>query len=198
MAVIALALPRKVLIAAVAPVVVVALVASGLIYHRISMSFEQENFAPDQSRLAYLDVGMQMVRDHPFFGVGPERIRTEFPRYYRGASLDNFYYGHLHNNVVQIAAERGLLALAAFLWFVFELYRGLIEKAKAANFNTRWAALSGLSALTGFLAAGLFEYNFGDSEVLLLFLFLVCMPFGLSAETPREESAELESKAVLS
>ena len=48
-------------------------------------------------------------------------------------------------------------------------------------------ALTSLSAVTadavaiatvvGMLAAGLFEYNFGDSEFLMLFLVLVTLPF---------------------
>ena len=177
------------LLAVLAPLILVGVIASGLIYHRISISFDQPDFAPDQSRLAYLDVGMQMIRDYPLFGIGPERIHTEFPYYYRGRTgLDTFYYGHLHNNIMQIGAERGFICLATFLWFIFELYRGLIHTAKAADTGVRWAALSALSALTGFMVAGLFEYNFGDSEVLLLLLFIVSLPFGLATpETNHQE-----------
>src|SRR5439155_458002 len=52
-------------------------------------------FAPDASRVALLFGGLQMIRDHPLFGVGPQRIHSEFPRYYSGTDLSNFYYGHL-------------------------------------------------------------------------------------------------------
>jgi O-antigen ligase len=174
---VALLLPRRLLLGVVLPVGLVSAAASGLIYHRVSMSFEQ-NFAPDSSRLAMAFTGFRMIQDHPFFGVGPERIHTEFPRYYRGNNLSNFYYGHLHNNIIQIAAERGLLCLAAFLWFVFEIYADLGRMLKTAAAETRWTVLSAIAALTGFLIAGLFEYNFGDSEVLLLFLFIVSLPYG--------------------
>jgi 1,4-dihydroxy-2-naphthoate octaprenyltransferase len=34
-----------------------------------------------------------------------------------------------------------------------------------------------LAAVAGMLTAGLFEYNFGDSEFLMLFLLLVTVPF---------------------
>ena len=33
------------------------------------------------------------------------------------------------------------------------------------------------------LAAGLFEYNFGDSEFLMLFLVLVTLPFAAARST---------------
>lgn len=181
-AVVALVAPRKVLIGVALPIAVVAALSSGLIYHRVSMSFGR-NFAPDTGRLAMAFVGLRMIQDHPLFGVGPERIRTEFPRYYTGSDLasGNFYYGHLHNNVIQIAAERGLLCLAAFFWFIFELYASLTRMLKSAAEDSRWTIISALAALTGFLVAGFFEYNFGDSEILLLLLFVVSLPYGVYA-----------------
>lgn len=189
LAVVALMVPRRVLIGVIVPVSVVALLASGLIYHRLSMSFG-EKFAPDYSRLEMLSTGFRMIRDHPLFGVGPERIHTDFPRYYRGNDLQNFYYGHLHNNVVQLAAERGLLCLAAFLWFLFELYADLATMLRTATEDTRWTILAALASLTGFVVAGFFEYNFGDSEVLLLLLFIVSLPYGLTVPIGENDDSE--------
>jgi hypothetical protein len=34
------------------------------------------------------------------------------------------------------------------------------------------------------LAAGMFEYNFGDSEFLMLLLIVVTLPFAARAATP--------------
>jgi O-antigen ligase len=185
-AVAAFMMPRKVLVGVLFPIGIVGAAASGLIYHRVSMSFQQKRFAPDSARLELFIGGVRMIRAHPMFGVGPERIHEEFPKYYRGNDLANanFYYGHLENNVVQLAAERGLLCLATFFWFIFELYASLIGMLKTAAEDTRWTAASALAALTGFLVAGFFEYNFGDSEVLLLLLFIVSLPFGLETTAP--------------
>ena len=41
----------------------------------------------------------------------------------------------------------------------------------------RVASSTGLAAVVSMLAAGMFEYNFGDSEFLMLFLILVTLPF---------------------
>jgi hypothetical protein len=38
-------------------------------------------------------------------------------------------------------------------------------------------AAMALASTAGMLAAGLFEYNFGDSEFLMLFLVLITLPF---------------------
>jgi hypothetical protein len=180
-------LPRALLIRVLLPIVVVGLLASGLIYHRLSLSM-QPGFAPDAGRLVLLRGGVQMIHDHPVFGVGPERVHTEFPGYAGGADLTNVYYGHMENNFMQIAAERGLLCFAAFLWFVLELYASLWRLTKSSVETVRMSALSALAVLTGFLVAGLFSYNFGDSEVLMLFLFLVSVPFGVSSSLKKGES----------
>ena len=183
--VLGLLMPRKILISAALPVAVVAVGFSGLIYHRLSFSFKEKQFGPDTGRFELFIGGIRMIKDHPLFGVGPERIHTEFP-HYRGADLaePNFYYGHLENNIVQLAAERGLLCLTAFLWFIFELYASLLKMLKTASGDIRWIVLSALSALTGFMIAGLFSYNFGDSEVLLLLLFIVSLPYGVTRTLP--------------
>jgi O-antigen ligase len=170
--VVALMVPRKVLIGAAFPIALMAVAASGLIYHRVSTSV-----AGDSGRVKLFVGGVRMIQDHPLFGVGPERVKTEFPRYYGGSDLPS-YYGHLENNIVQLAAERGLFCLAAFLWFIFELYGSFIGMLKSATAETRWIVLGALAALTGFLVSGFFEYNFGDSEVFLLFLFIVSIPYG--------------------
>jgi O-antigen ligase len=191
-----LLLPRKIVIGVVVPLALVVAAASGLIYHRISLSFEQQDFSPDSSRLVMAITGFQMIQDHPIFGVGPERIHTEFPRYYHGNDLANFYYGHLHNNILQIAAERGLLCLAAFLWFIFEVYADLGRMLKTAADKSRWNILSAIAAVTGFLIAGLFEYNFGDSEVLLLLLFIISLPYG-TYETRRAEATHAVARSFV-
>ena len=177
---VALVIPRKTLIYIVIPLAVVILASAPLIYHRVAMSLE-EGFGPDVGRLALLETGTRMVRDHPLFGVGPQRIATEFVGYYDEENADTFYYGHMHNNFLQIAAERGLICLITFVWFFIELFRGLWRLKGARDPTLRIVSLSALAAFTGFLVAGLFEYNFGDSEVLMLFLFIVSIPFGLAA-----------------
>ena len=46
----------------------------------------------------------------------------------------------------------------------------------------RALAATALAAVTGMLAAGFFEYNFGDSEFLMLFLVLATLPFAAARD----------------
>jgi hypothetical protein len=41
-----------------------------------------------------------------------------------------------------------------------------------------------LAAVAAMLAAGLFEYNFGDSEFLMMFLVIVTLPFAALNDAP--------------
>jgi len=90
---------------------------------------------------------------------------------------------HLHNVPMQIAAERGLPALGVFLWFVFSLGRSLMRLFRDGR--NRVLSATGIAALVAMLAAGMFEYNFGDSEFLMLFLVLITLPFAaLRSDAP--------------
>jgi O-antigen ligase len=80
---------------------------------------------------------------------------------------------HLHNDVLQIAAERGLPALALWIWFIVALFRDLWKRFHSGQ---RELAATAMAAIVALLTAGLFEYNFGDSEVLMLFLTIVTLP----------------------
>jgi putative inorganic carbon (hco3(-)) transporter len=186
---VSLLMPRRLLLPLLLPLALIAATASGLIYHRISTSLNKsQDFMPVTGRIELWKAGLQMIREHPWFGVGPEKVSLEFPRHYGGTNLQNIYYGHLENDFLQIAAERGLICFATFLWFGLELYAGLFRLIKVADEGSRWIPLAAIAALTGFVISGLFEYNFGDSEVLLLLLFIVSMPFGVLHERNAQEA----------
>ena len=86
---------------------------------------------------------------------------------------------HLHNVPLQIAAERGLPALALWLWFVGAVVVDLAKRVR--HKSTQGVAAAGLAAVASMVAAGMFEYNFGDSEFLMLLLVLITLPAAAEA-----------------
>ena len=94
---------------------------------------------------------------------------------YRVASAVQENNMHLHNVPMQIAAERGLPALVMWLWFVGAAIVGLRPLLRRAR--DRGFAATATGAIAAMITAGMFEYNFGDSEFLMLFLVLVTLPF---------------------
>ncbi|PYR46398.1 MAG: hypothetical protein DMF89_22280 [Acidobacteria bacterium] len=130
-----------------------------------------------RDRVAMLREGQHMVRDHPLVGVGPDMVKERYAEY-RDPLAVKPINPHLHNVPIQIAAERGLPALAAWLAFIGVLGAGLIREFNRGAH--RVLAAAALAAVAATLTAGLFEYNFGDSEFLMLFLILATLPFAAS------------------
>ena len=131
-----------------------------------------------------LEIGKAIVRDHPAFGVGPEMIESVYAKY-RPPTAVNPTNPHLHNVPMQIAAERGLLALGAWLWFVVVALRDSLRQVRRGP--ARPVAAAACAAVVGMLGAGLLEYNFGDSEFFMLLLGLMTLPFAAAAD--RESAA---------
>ena len=130
-------------------------------------------------RIYFWAAGARMVADAPLLGLGPGGVKQHYPAY-RDPAARRPGTGHLHNNVVQLAAERGLLGLAAWLaiWITFCVRAGRIYLAlPAARADDRALVAGSLAAVAGFLVAGLFEYNFGDSEVIGLLWVVMAFPF---------------------
>ncbi len=154
-------------------VAVLVAVAPAAVTNRVYSTFDR-NDPTNRDRFAMLDAGQAIVRDHPLTGVGPDMITQVYPRY-RVPWAVQPNNPHLHNVPMQIAAERGLPALAVWLWFLASVTRGTWQRLRRTRHPS--LAAGGLAAVAAMLAAGLFEYNFGDSEFLMLFLVLVTLPF---------------------
>jgi O-antigen ligase len=165
---------------ALLPAVVAALVvlAPASLVDRATSTFDAQDPA-NQDRFAMIEIGARMVRDHPLIGVGPNMVPRVYDQY-RPDYAVNPVNPHLHNVPLQIAAERGLPALAAWLWFVGVVAAGLFRQFRQRRDSV--LAATGLAAVAAMLAAGLFEYNFGDSEFLMLFLVLVTLPFAATRQ----------------
>ena len=166
---------------AVAPVLaalVIAMAPAG-ITDRVFSTFDL-NDPSNRDRFAMGRAGVRMIRDHPLTGVGPDMVQVVYADY-RDARAVNETNPHLHNVPLQIAAERGLPALALWLWFIAATTRALLREMKREG--SRALAAGGLAAMAAMLAAGMFEYNFGDSEFLMLFLVIVTLPAAAARRT---------------
>ena len=135
----------------------------------------------NRDRLAMIRSGLRMIKDHPLTGVGPDMVRKVYAGY-RDPSAVKQLNPHLHNVPLQIGAERGIPALLIWLWFVITLIRDFVRKRRSSGLPSLPTAA--LACVVAMLAAGMFEYNFGDSEFLMLFLVLVTLPY--AADRPVE------------
>jgi O-antigen ligase len=137
-----------------------------------------------RNRIELAGTSLRLVRDHPWFGVGPKNVAVEALRYRGTDEFPDWMYQHMHNNFLQIAAERGLPGLLLWIWFMGRLawdawilfLRASRKKSPEPREIDREALLASTAAVGAWVAllvAGLFEYNFGDSEILTIFLFMM-------------------------
>jgi O-antigen ligase len=144
--------------------------------------------ASSRDRYYMWQAGLDMIMDKPIFGQGTGMILAVYPRFrWQGAPNPNA--PHLHNNFIQIAAERGLPCLVFLCWLLFLLGREAWRERAA----TRSGGLA-LAVLAATLASGMFEYTLGDSEILMLVLLVSALPFSTRSFLKEPEARELRGR----
>lgn len=143
----------------------------------------------NRDRVAMARAGVRMIGDHPIFGLGPEMVKPYYILY-RDEAAPRWRVPHLHNNFLQIAAAHGLFAAATYIAMLALFFaRTVVLLRREADPSRRalWAgAFLAVAALT---VAGLFEYNFGDTEVLIATLLVMAVPFSGAADSSPSRAA---------
>lgn len=166
---------------AVPVVILIVFVGSLLIFpsavaNRMSSVFNP-NETSNRDRIQMLQSGWEIIKDYPLTGVGIDMIKNVYPQY---RSPDSVFRNnqHLHNNVVQMAAENGILALIAWLWLIGKVLTDLIRwKRNEMSREEQFMIHGTIGIVISLFVAGMFEYNFGDSEIKMLFLALITLPY---------------------
>jgi len=153
--------------------------------------FSTRSYSNSQ-RIEYMKAGLQIIQDYPLVGTGPDTVDMVFQHPKYDLSQDAKRNVHLHNNIMQIGAERGIptliVWLATMIWIFVSLCK-LISNRDSALFPLTVAALA---AFLAHFAAGFFEYNFADAEVAVLFLYIIIVPFAQARILPNSAPLEKE------
>jgi O-antigen ligase len=199
----ALRRPRGLLVFAPALVAVFLLLLPPDVRHRAA-SIVDPTDRTNRDRIAMARAGARMIADRPIFGLGPELVKPYYTLY-RDPDAPRWRVPHLHDNVLQIAAASGVFAAGTYLALLalFFARAGRLLRVERAPDRGLIAAAAFLAASAASVA-GLFEYNFGDKEVLMATLPLLALPFcrGMTGRPAREAIAppgtERSSPAVAS
>jgi O-antigen ligase len=151
--------------------------APPLIRERFHMAIHPRQEHALSIRLEMWRVALNMIRAHPWVGVGPNNIEEVYDLYLpKGTTPEVGYHNHFHNDFLQFGAERGLPCLVSWVWLMAALgwYTWKLRRRLSSQ---RWIADASLAAWMAFLAEGCFEFNFGTSPVLMAFLFFTATPF---------------------
>ena len=126
--------------------------------------------------------GIDMIRDKPVFGQGPRMVESDYPAY-RWPGAPNPATPHLHNNALQIAAERGLPCLAWWLWWVAAAMGDALREARRARRLDAPVGLAGAARRGhGGRAVRVQFRRFRDPDVLLI---VSALPYALRSGARR-------------
>ena len=114
---------------------------------------------------------------HLLVGVGMDSIKAHWRAW---GLFDNgrLPMGHMHSDYLQIALERGVPTLLAWL-ILMALYARMLWRSQRQltkeNWIERGVALGALGGLVGFMISGVVHYNWGDSEVVMILYLIMGM-----------------------
>ncbi len=122
--------------------------------------------------------GLQLLVSKPrhlLVGVGMDSIKAHWRAW---GLFDNgrLPMGHMHSDYLQIALERGVPTVIAWL-ILMGMYARMLwrlrRRVAADNWIERGIVLGALGGLIGFLLSGFVHYNWGDSEVVMIFYLIM-------------------------
>ncbi len=124
-------------------------------------------------RVEVARVGVSRILLHPLFGHGMDSMQRHWNEWgFPGSDML-----HLHSTPLQLAFDRGLPALALWLWIMALFWRtasrGEKSRREASDTNRYGILLGATGAVAGFFLSSLVNYNFGDGEVALVFWWLM-------------------------
>jgi O-Antigen ligase len=166
--------PRRARLWLIAALVVLALGAALWIERARGLKWVDMRDPGTQYRVLMWKDGARLALQHPLLGVGMDSVQN----HWREWNLQGFARFHefwnFHSDIVQLAAERGVLTLTAWFWFVVAYLAYLLRLLPRMRQRTRfgWAVAVGvLAGFVAFLFTSLVESSLGDDTLVMLLFF---------------------------
>ena len=129
-------------------------------------------FSSNLDRIGMWKVSMDMLVENPILGVGPGNYPVSSEPYRMKYNVKG--KSHPHNNLLSQMTDKGLLGLGVYLWLWVVFYTETWKAwKKSQSEKIRGVLVAGMGALAAFHVGGMFEGNFGDSEVAMMMWLIV-------------------------
>jgi len=130
-------------------------------------------------RLKLWQGSLNMIRDHPLFGVGLDNFLYQYrTRYVLPEAWEELDLSHPHNIVLDYWTRLGILGVIAIGWLLFAFFGKALRLYRKLDDRDLKALLLGLMAsMVAFLAHGLID----NSYFLVDLAFVFCLTLGIVA-----------------
>lgn len=133
------------------------------------------SFRSNRERIVMWQYAVNVFKDHTLLGVGPATLPAlamspaeEEKRKYKP-------YGHVHNNVLQLAAESGIIGGLAYFFLFFTILKNAAVKMRQVA--TRSWALIAFLCTTDFLLHGMFDYILGIPTIMYSYWLIIGLAY---------------------
>lgn len=166
---------RKFLVTSLAVIIIAILFLPSGMTDRIK-SIADLNHPSNQSRISMYMTGLEIFKDHPLTGVADSHILEIYSTYKKPETQGEGV--HLHNNFIMILATTGIFGFISFFIMFILLFIKQIKffREEDPGLN-KMLILGSILVMISFQICGLFEWTFGDHEVMTVFYFLLSVPF---------------------
>ncbi len=153
-----------------------------------ALSIVDLNHPSNISRINMWSTGLRMWQDRPLLGFGDIDLYDTYLTY-RTPTGDE-PAGHLHNNYIHLLVTTGIIGLAVVLFLFYRILRMeyRIFSNKDGEALSRTIALGAIAVFFGFMVNGIFEWNFGDHEVMVFIWFTVGLTVSAGRLTGRRDA----------
>ncbi len=172
---------RKALLISLLVILVIALSLLPLIgTERLASIFNTQS-GTTFLRLKLWQGSINMIRDHPLFGVGLDNFLYQYrTRYVLPEAWEELDLSHPHNIVLDYWTRLGILGVIAIGWLLFAFFQKALRLYRQLGDRDLKALLLGLMAsMVAFLAHGLID----NSYFLVDLAFVFCLTLGIVART---------------
>ncbi len=169
-------LNRKFLVGFILLSVIAFLLMPYQMKERVYSITDTQNNESNRSRIMMWKTGWQMIKDHPWLGIGDNEFMKVYSMYKKIEITGEG--SHLHNNFLMVLCVTGIFGFIGFVGFLTTVFLKQIKYFNAIKSSAEHLIIFGsILSFLAFNIAGLFEWDFGSWQVLSLFLFIISIPF---------------------
>ncbi|MDR4508652.1 MAG: tetratricopeptide repeat protein [Candidatus Brocadiaceae bacterium] len=131
------------------------------------------------SRIFQYLSALMIIRDYPFFGIGPDTIgivyQKNLAKVFSVQESDNgFVYprqDRIHNDILDTTLTRGVFGLGTYVWVLFAFGMCVAKSYKYLNDQNRLFTLGLLAGIVCYLIQC--EFSFGNTPIVSLFWIMM-------------------------
>lgn len=168
---------RKTLLICIALAIPLIVASVFVIQQKRNVAFVDTKDGSTQWRLIVWREGFDLLKSSPrhmLVGIGMDSIKTHW-REWHLFDDGKIPIGHMHSTPLQLALERGVPTFLAWFVLLFLYLKMIWQSLKRDNLDwkERGLLLGAFGGTFGFFSSSLVHYNWGDSEVVMIFYLLM-------------------------